>query len=151
MATVMGASGLLAKPEDLQVGQEEELGFLGGPAAVEIRRLDLECPGCKRQRPGRGTPPSVAAGKDVLLFEQLCEAVNLIRGYGNAPAVCQTLPHVLQHVAQAARKPGRVGKGHGLAGHELAISRGAQRQDTTSIQRLVNARPECDGAAKTRG
>ena len=97
MAAAVRAAGLLAKPEDLQIGQEQELRFRSGPAAVEVRRANLECPGGKRQRRGRGVPPPVPARKDVLLFEELRQPVDLVGGDGDAPAVCQALPHVFQH------------------------------------------------------
>ena len=151
MAAAMRAPGLLAKPEDLQIGQEKELRFRSGPAAVEVRRPDLECPGCKRQRYGRGIPPPVPAGKDVLLFEQLREAVDLVGGDGDAPAVCQALPYVVQHISQAARKTGSVDKRHRFNRQQVAVRRRAKRQDTTSVQRLANTRPGRDRAAKPAG
>src|SRR5215212_2091855 len=108
MAAVMRAPGLLTKPEDFEIGQEQEFRFPSGPAAVEIRCPNLKCPGCKRQRSGRRVPPPVPERKDVLLFEELSEAVDLIGGDSDAPAVCQALSYVVQHITEATRKLGRV-------------------------------------------
>src|SRR4051795_9335305 len=106
MAAAMRAPGLLAKPEDLQIGEEKKLRFQSGPAAVEVRRPDLECPRCQRQRYGGSIPPPVPARKDILLFEQLREAVDLVGGDGDPPAACQALPYVVQHFSQAACESG---------------------------------------------
>ena len=42
VAAAVGAPGLLAKAEELQIGEEKELRFGRGPAAVEIGGADLE-------------------------------------------------------------------------------------------------------------
>src|SRR5688572_14729570 len=66
MAAAVCAPGLLAKSKDLEVSQKDELRLRSGPAAVEVRRPDLECAGCKRQRRGSGVAQPVPTWKDVL-------------------------------------------------------------------------------------
>ncbi len=89
----MGAAGLLAESENLQIGQQEQLRIERGPAAVEVGGANLERSRRQRRRSAVGGAAAVAPGKDVLLFEQLGEAVDLIGGDRHAPAILQPLPH----------------------------------------------------------
>ena len=88
MPATVGAPGLLAEPEQLEIGQQHELAIRGRPSAVEVGGADLQGARQEWRRGRSASAAAVAAGKDVTLFEQLREAIDLIGGDGDCASHC---------------------------------------------------------------
>ena len=135
MAAAMCATGLLAKPEYLQIGQEKELRFRSDQPLSRSDVRISSVPGASGSGTAEASPP-VPAGKDILLFNELREAVDLVGSDGDPPAVCQALPYVVQQIIQATRKPGCVDHCHRFNRQKVDVKPRSKRQDTTGAQLL---------------
>ena len=150
MAAAMRAAGLLAKPEDLQIGEEKELRFRSGPAAVEIRCPNLECPGCN------GSGAAEASRRRSRRGKMSCSSNNSVRRSTWSVAMAMRQPSTRRcrtSCSTSPRRPANLGASASVTvwlGNEFAVSRSAKRQYATSAQRLANARPGRDRAAKSR-